>query len=68
MTRLRRLLMPLLFLLALVVPMSVSAGTAHAAESTHDRFDVAYKVNSDGTVDVAETIVLRFGPTSGRHG
>lgn len=41
---------------------------AWAAGDTFDRFDVAYVVDADGVLRVTETIVLRFGSSSGRHG
>lgn len=41
---------------------------AWAAGDTYDRFDVAYVVDADGVLHVTETIVLRFGSSSGRHG
>lgn len=41
---------------------------AWAAGDTYDRFDVAYRVDADGSLEVTETIVLRFGSSSGRHG
>lgn len=41
---------------------------AYAAGDTYDRFDVAYVVDAQGVLHVSETIVLRFGPSSGRHG
>ena len=44
------------------------ATPAHAAGDTYDRFDVAYTVTPDGVLKVSETIVLRFGANSGRHG
>ena len=46
-----------------------SAGPARAAsEDTFDRFDVVATVDTQGYVNVTETIVLRFGSSSGRHG
>lgn len=46
-----------------------SAGPASAAsEDTFDRFDVVATVDTQGYVNVTETIVLRFGASSGRHG
>lgn len=42
---------------------------AHAAAGdSYDRWDVAYVVSPNGSVHVTETITLRFGPSSGRHG
>lgn len=46
-----------------------SAPAAQAAtEDVFDSFDVQATLNTDGTVNVAETITLRFGSASGRHG
>lgn len=46
-----------------------SAAVAYAASGdVFDRFDVVATVDSQGFVNVTETIVLRFGPSSGRHG
>jgi uncharacterized membrane protein YgcG len=45
------------------------ATSAHAASSdTFDRFDVVATLDEQGYVNVTETIVLRFGSSSGRHG
>lgn len=45
------------------------AGPARAASAdVFDRFEVVYSIDSDGTLHVQETIVLRFGSSSGRHG
>ena len=46
----------------------VPALDAHAADDLLDRFDVAYTVRADGSVAVEETVTLRFGTSSGRHG
>lgn len=46
----------------------VPALDAHAADDLIDRFDAAYTVRADGSVGVEETVVLRFGSSSGRHG
>ncbi len=54
-------------LLALAWVVGV-ATPAHAAGDTYDRFDVSYTVTPDGVLQVRETIELRFGPNSGRHG
>lgn len=54
-----------------VVTLGLMVGVAlpaHAAGDTYDRFDVAYTVTPDGVLQVQETIELRFGPNSGRHG
>lgn len=42
--------------------------TAHAAGDQIDDFDVSYTVDEEGVVHVEETIVYRFGSSSGRHG
>lgn len=39
-----------------------------AAADTFDRFDVSYVVTEDGVLEVSETVVLRFGASSERHG
>lgn len=39
-----------------------------AGEDTVDRFDVSARLDGDGYLEVTETIVLRFGADSGRHG
>lgn len=45
------------------------ATSARAASSdTFDRFDVVATLDEQGYVNVTETIVLRFGSSSGRHG
>ena len=65
---LRRVLATLAgLLLALGFVLGV-ATPAHAAGDTYDRFDVDYTVTADGLLRVTETIELRFGPNSGRHG
>jgi hypothetical protein len=45
----------------------VFAGSEPAAAQV-DSFTIAYRVDRDGTVQVTETIVYRFGASSGRHG
>ena len=46
-----------------------SAPLAHAAsQDAFDRFDVDATLDSQGYLNVTETIVLRFGSSSGRHG
>lgn len=63
----RRLVALTLLLLAgwLLAP----AATAHAAASDRfDRFDVVATLDDQGYLRVTETIVLRFGTSSGRHG
>ncbi|QIK73251.1 DUF2207 domain-containing protein [Propioniciclava coleopterorum] len=42
--------------------------SAVAADDSFDRWDVRYTVTHDGTLQVRETITLRFGSSSGRHG
>lgn len=47
----------------------VAAPSARAAsEDVFDAMDVVYDVGTDGVLHVQETIVLRFGSSSGRHG
>lgn len=60
-----RLLLALFAVLAVVVPGL--AAPAHAATDEVDSYAIDYVVNTDGTVDVTEEIVYRFG-TTGRHG
>ena len=50
----------------LVIAGAPSAQAASA--DAFDRFDVVAQVTPDGYVTVTETIVLRFGSSSGRHG
>lgn len=64
----RRLLAGLAALVAGLAFVLAVATPAHAAGDTYDRFDVDYTVTPDGTLQVRETIVLRFGPDSGRRG
>lgn len=46
-----------------------AAPRAYAATGdSYDSFDIQATLNTDGTVDVIETVTLRFGPGSGRHG
>ncbi len=45
----------------------VFAATSPATEQV-DSLTIDYKVDRDGVVQVTETIVYRFGETSGRHG
>lgn len=64
-----RLLAPILALVIALGWLVVAAPTARAdSEDTFDRFDVVAQVDSDGFLQVRETIVLRFGAGSGRHG
>lgn len=47
----------------------IAAPNARAASGdVYDSFDVVYEVGTDGVLTVQETIVLRFGSGSGRHG
>lgn len=39
-----------------------------AVDDVFDQFDVVANVTTDGYVEVTETITLRFGASSGRHG
>ncbi len=50
--------------------LAVSGAVVARAESTDvfDRFDIVANVTADGIVEVTETITLRFGSSSGRHG
>ena len=56
----------------LVLALAVSFGAAPRAEAAvrdqFDSWDVQATLNADGTVDVIETVTLRFGSASGRHG
>ena len=65
---LRRVLATLAGLLLALGWVLGVATPAHAAGDTYDRFDVDYTVTADGLLKVTETIELRFGPNSGRHG
>jgi hypothetical protein len=60
------------FLTSLVLALgwlALATPTAQAATAdTFDRFDVQAILDSDGYLTVTETIVLRFGSDSGRHG
>jgi len=60
------LLAGLAFLAWLLTGSTASARAA--GDDQIDSFRVHYTVNSDGSVLVKETIVLRFGASSGRHG
>ena len=64
---------PLRGLLAgVVLVLAVSFGAAlpaqAASQDSYDSFDLTATLNPDGTVDVVETVTLRFGSSSGRHG
>ncbi len=66
----RRLLRGLLagFVLALAVSFGGAPQAAAAVRDSFDSWDVQATLNADGTVDVIETVTLRFGSASGRHG
>ncbi|MCA0252042.1 MAG: DUF2207 domain-containing protein [Actinobacteria bacterium] len=55
-----------------VLTLAVTFGMAPAAHAatgdSYDSWDVQATLNTDGTVDVVETVTLRFGSGSGRHG
>lgn len=56
---------------AVVVGLGALLGlpvSAQTSQDSYDRFDVAYTVRPDGVLEVRETVVLRFGAASGRHG
>lgn len=60
-----------LLIAALALAMAwlvVAPSTAHAEGDVIEDFDIAYTVDEDGTLHVEETIVYRFGSSSGRHG
>lgn len=56
----------LLALLVVVAPRGTTP--AYAAGDQIDSYAFDYVVQTDGTVDVTETLVYRFGDSSGRHG
>jgi uncharacterized membrane protein YgcG len=56
------ILLAALWLMVPVVPAQA------AGDDTFDRFDVVAVLDAEGYLQVTETIVLRFGPSSGRHG
>jgi uncharacterized membrane protein YgcG len=57
------------FAAALAVGATFAAPTrAFAASDQIDSFNVTYTVSADGVLHVQETIVWRFGDSSGRHG
>jgi uncharacterized membrane protein YgcG len=60
-----RLLAALALALGLI---AVTAPAAHAAEDQIDSFSVDYRLRASGVLEVTETIVWRFGDSSGRHG
>ncbi len=64
----RRILLALAASVLMLGAWLVPALDAHAADDLLERFDVAYTVRADGSMAVEETVVLRFGSGSGRHG
>lgn len=46
----------------------LGVATTASANDSFDRFDATYQIAADGSVRVTETVVLRFGVGSGRHG
>lgn len=69
MKRLGRLAALLVALLAvLVVVPGRTAAPAYAAGDQVDSYAIDYVVKADGSVDVTEKLVYRFGDSSGRHG
>ena len=56
------------FILALAVSSAAAPQAAAAYGDEFDSWDVQATLNTDGTVDVVETVTLRFGSGSGRHG
>lgn len=64
-----RLAAAVVAVLAATASLLLSAPLAVAASAdTYDRFDLAYTVGTDGVAHVKETITIRFGASSGRHG
>ena len=56
---------------ALVVALGLGVAAAlpaHASDDAFDTFDVVATLTPEGVVQVSETITLRFGSGSGRHG
>jgi len=69
MDRSRRLALVALAALLLGLALTlVRAPLAHAAGDQIDSFDIVYDVRPSGVVHAEETIVYRFGDSSGRHG
>ncbi|MGC3952781.1 MAG: DUF2207 domain-containing protein [Propionicimonas sp.] len=56
------------FVLALAVSFGAAPRAAAAYSDSFDSWDVQATLKADGTVDVIETVTLRFGSGSGRHG
>lgn len=54
--------------LALAITFGASPRVAAAYGDSFDSWDVQATLNPDGTVNVIETVTLRFGSGSGRHG
>jgi uncharacterized membrane protein YgcG len=62
---------PLRWLIAAIfaVAWAFTATPAYAAgDDTVEQFDVSARLDAEGYLQVSETIVLRFGADSGRHG
>lgn len=55
-------------LLLVLVALLGTPAQAQGVRDSYDRFDVAYTIRPDGVLEVQETVVLRFGSSSGRHG
>ena len=65
----RRLASVLAALVLALIGLAWAAPPARAASGdVFDSFDVVYDIGTDGVLHVQETIVLRFGSSSGRHG
>lgn len=63
-----RLLRAFLPAFLVLVGCCFAATNAWASDDEIDSWDAIYTVNADGSADVTETIVWRFGSYSGRHG
>ncbi len=64
-----RLLLALFLTLAGAVGLvTVTAGPAAAAADQIDSYAITYDLQPDGVLKATETIVWRFGSSSGRHG
>lgn len=57
-----------LLLVTAWLAFGVAQPAVAATDDVFDRFDVVANVTTDGYVEVTETITLRFGSSSGRHG
>ncbi|HEU5483380.1 MAG TPA: DUF2207 domain-containing protein [Microlunatus sp.] len=69
MRRTLRTIVLLLAGLALAVGFSLAASSpAYAASDQIDEFEIQYEMGTDGVLHAKETIVWRFGDSSGRHG